>query len=230
MRNSWNNQSMRWVWLVIPLVLIGIIGIEQSFAEQFSFNWGKHNQDNRNVVFDSPKSQLKDGAEPREVICDAYLYLIYKTSDGSPICVKVHYTVPKLIERGFATLGKTSLVITTDKEMYSLGESITITMKNQGDTTLIFSGAPIFSMESQLEKYIDFPLDVVFPPTENIVSFDTLASTTYVWNQTKRNLEIVNASTYTVYATFLEPVFIENIPHQLSHKEMRIEKTFEIID
>jgi len=221
---------MRLVWVVIPLVLIGIVGIEQSFAEQFSINSGKHNQDNRNVVFDSPKSQLKDGAEPREVICDAYLYLIYKTSDGSPICVKEHYTVPKLIERGFATLGETLLVITTDKEVYSLGESITITMKNQGDTKLIFSGAPTFSMESQLEKYIDFPLDVVYPPTENIVSFDTLASTTYVWNQTKRNLETVAPGTYTIYTTFLEPIFIENIPHQLSHIETKVEKSFEIID
>ena len=27
MRNSWNNQSMRLVWVVIPLVLIGIVGM-----------------------------------------------------------------------------------------------------------------------------------------------------------------------------------------------------------
>ncbi len=35
MRNSWNNQSMRCVWAVIPLVVIlGIIGIPESFAQE----------------------------------------------------------------------------------------------------------------------------------------------------------------------------------------------------
>jgi len=34
MRNSWNNQSMRLVWVVIPLILIGIVGIQESFADE----------------------------------------------------------------------------------------------------------------------------------------------------------------------------------------------------
>ncbi len=34
MRNSWNNQSMWLGWVVIPLVLIGIVGMQESFAEE----------------------------------------------------------------------------------------------------------------------------------------------------------------------------------------------------
>ena len=35
MRNSWNNQSMRRVWVVIPLVLFGIVGMQESFADSY---------------------------------------------------------------------------------------------------------------------------------------------------------------------------------------------------
>lgn len=63
----------------------------------------------RAIVFDvspncftkpSPKQQLENGVLPEEIICKDGLELIFKSTDGSPACVKPK-TAEKLIERGW---------------------------------------------------------------------------------------------------------------------------------
>ena len=219
---------MRLVWVVIPLVLFGIVGVQESFAEDFSIDRGKYNSHNRDVVFDSPKKQFESGIERHEILCNDRLYLIYKTSGGSPVCVKMYFSAPKLIERGWATLGETLLVITTDKEMYSVGEKITITMQNEGETLLLFSGAPIFHIRDEANNGIDLPLDVIRPPTDNISGFDTLASTVFVWDQTNRIGEKVNPGTYTIFANYMKHIPSRDL-QELGYQWIETTETFEII-
>ena len=49
-----------------------------------------------------PQQQLKNGFLPQQVICKEGLELIFKSTDGSPACVKPT-TAEKLIERGWAS-------------------------------------------------------------------------------------------------------------------------------
>jgi len=216
------------VWAVIPLLIVSMMGVQESFAEDYSYNWGKYHLYDKNTIIDSPKVQFENGIEPHEILCNNGLYLIYKTLDGSPVCVKEYFSAPKLIERGWGTLGETLLVITTDKEVYSVGEKITITMKNEGDTSLIFNSSPDFYIRDNAQNHIEMPLDTISPPFDRIVSFDTLASTTFVWNQTDRNLIPVNPGTYSVYSTYMKPL-PSNDSTQLSHEWLETIKTFEII-
>jgi len=65
---------MRLVWVVIPLVLIGIIGIQESFAQESEF-------------IASPKHQLESGIAPEDITCRDNLVLVLRTN-GSPVCVK----------------------------------------------------------------------------------------------------------------------------------------------
>jgi len=48
----------------------------------------------------SPKQQIADGVLPKDVICKEGLELIFKSTDGTPACVKPE-TAKKLIERGW---------------------------------------------------------------------------------------------------------------------------------
>ncbi len=49
----------------------------------------------------SPKQQIANGVLPKDVICKEGLELIFKSTDGTPACVKPE-TAKKLIERGWA--------------------------------------------------------------------------------------------------------------------------------
>jgi hypothetical protein len=62
---------MRWVWLVIPLVLFGIIGIQESFTEEIP----------------SPRQQLKEGVLPEDVICKQDRVLVIR-NNWDALCVK----------------------------------------------------------------------------------------------------------------------------------------------
>ncbi len=219
---------MRLVWVIIPLVLFGVVGMQQSFAEDYSYDWGKSQIFYDGTIIDSIKVQLENGVEPREIICKNRLYLLYKTSDNSPICVKEYFSAPKLIDRGFATLGETSLLIITDKEVYSSGETITITMKNDGDSLLMFGSAPNFYIRDAFQNSVELPLDTISPPTDRNVGFDTLASTTFVWNQTDRNLIPVKPGIYSVYAGYAAPLTGYDLT-QISYEWLEINKTFEIV-
>ena len=50
----------------------------------------------------SPDQQIKFGILPNEIICKQNLELIFKSSDGSPVCVK-EKTAEKLIQRGWTS-------------------------------------------------------------------------------------------------------------------------------
>jgi len=217
---------VRLVWAIIPLVLISIIGIQESFEEDYSYNFGKMEL-YRGSDIDSPKVQFENGAERHEILCKDGLYLVYKTSDGSPACVEEYYSAPKLVDRGWATLGETSLVITTDKEVYSVGENVIITMKNDGETLLTFSGFPNFYIHDESENDVELPLDRIVPPTENLSYFDTFASTTFVWNQTTRDGEPAKTGIYTIFANYMEPLPSNDLA-QLGNQWLETTKTFEI--
>jgi len=62
---------MRLVWVVIPLILIGIVGMQESFAEQIP----------------SPRHQLESGIVPENIQCREDRILVLRTN-GSPACVK----------------------------------------------------------------------------------------------------------------------------------------------
>jgi len=49
----------------------------------------------------SPRKQIANGVLPKDVICKEPLELIFKSTDGTPACVKPE-TKEKLIERGWA--------------------------------------------------------------------------------------------------------------------------------
>lgn len=62
------------------------------------------NIDFKQMIFEtipSPKKQIKIGIDPKNVTCNDGLELIFKSTDGSPACVKPR-TAQKLIERGWA--------------------------------------------------------------------------------------------------------------------------------
>lgn len=78
----------------------------------------------------SPNKQLASGIEPNEILCNGDLQLIFKSTDGSPACVKPE-TVPKLIERGWGSfdniqLGKTwiATVPTQASNPYGLDQNV----------------------------------------------------------------------------------------------------------
>jgi hypothetical protein len=135
---------MKLVWLVISLVLIGIIGVQESFADEVRENRTytleealeiQRNRTDSSIMNDSlsventyypreltahdvkcmekmgnamraekimsPKWQIFCGHLPKNIMCNNDLDLIFKSSDGSPACVKSK-TSEKLIQRGWA--------------------------------------------------------------------------------------------------------------------------------
>ncbi len=65
---------MRLVWVVIPLILIGTIGMQESFAQESEF-------------ITSPKHQLESGIAPEDITCRDNRVLVLRTN-GNPACVK----------------------------------------------------------------------------------------------------------------------------------------------
>ncbi len=89
-----------------------------------------------------PKHQISNNVSPEEIICKKRLQLIFKSTDGSPACVK-EKSVKKIIERGWATLGEVNAIFIIDKSEYKIGEEIKITLKNVGHMRLITSNKPV---------------------------------------------------------------------------------------
>jgi len=130
MRNSWNNQSMRLVWVVIPLVLFGIIGIQESFAEELTPQMIKNMVENLSPEFKTPKQQINVGILPSEVQCKAGLELIFKSTDGSPACVKPS-SVEKLIERSWGIIPKQNILETPESKISVIDSTNVIDANNQ---------------------------------------------------------------------------------------------------
>ena len=82
------------------LCTISIIPEEENL-EQLRLLSGKDTSEQNTKLF-SPKHQLKNGFLPEEIICKEGLVLVFKSTDGSPACVKPA-TKQKLIERGWAS-------------------------------------------------------------------------------------------------------------------------------
>ena len=72
---------MRLVWVVIPLVLFSIVGIQESFE----------------AFFQSPKYQLESGIAPEDIICREDLILVLRIN-GNPVCV-TERTAERISER-----------------------------------------------------------------------------------------------------------------------------------
>ena len=79
---------MKLIWVVIPLVFFGIIGVQESFAEEKPL---------------SLKLQIKQGVLPENIICNEGMILIFKSSNNVPACVK-QSTAEKLIQKGWVLL------------------------------------------------------------------------------------------------------------------------------
>jgi len=60
------------------------------------------NMDKSQITFKPPLKQMKNVIKPETVVCNEGLQLIFKSTDGSPACVKPE-TAEKLIERGWAS-------------------------------------------------------------------------------------------------------------------------------
>jgi len=99
-------KIMRWVLLSVLMILFGIVGIQESFAEQASWKsvWNinsekvcgdrlcseiPHNQrdSHLNAKIESPKKQMKQGVLPEDVICKEKLKLVIRIN-GLAACVK----------------------------------------------------------------------------------------------------------------------------------------------
>jgi len=111
---------MRLVWVVIPLVLIGIVGISESFAENVNaiaiinssyesaftghsdqqINWIHSLSQHRTELTPPPLKQLEYGIELKNILCIDNSVLIFKPSDSSPACV-TKSTYEELLDRGW---------------------------------------------------------------------------------------------------------------------------------
>ena len=60
-------------------------------------------QDESQIIYKSPRAQVRSGIASTEVVCKEGFELLLKTNDGSPACVK-ESTAGKLIERGWGKL------------------------------------------------------------------------------------------------------------------------------
>ena len=111
---------MRLVWVVIPLVLIGIVGISESFAEEANavsiisspyeipftghsneyIDWRPELSNHYPELTPSPPKQLEYGIELQNILCKNNFILIFKPSDSSPVCVTPE-TFDKLLDQGW---------------------------------------------------------------------------------------------------------------------------------
>ena len=98
-------KIMRWSLLLILMILFGIVGIQESFAEQAAGKsaWGTNSNkicgdrlcsENpqtqeifSNTKIESPKKQMNQGVLPEDVICKERLELVIRIN-GLAACVK----------------------------------------------------------------------------------------------------------------------------------------------
>ena len=117
---------MRLVWVVIPLILFGIVGIENADASNSS-----------DESISSPRQQMNEGIFSHEITCKEGLELIFKPND-SPACVK-QSTAEKLIQRGWAIDKKDAeLVVFPLSEELALEKAFALTndLYSSGDCGL----------------------------------------------------------------------------------------------
>jgi len=195
------------------------------FADEFVHSSVKYTR----ADFDNPqnlKEQLANDVPYNEVICyGEYDYLIYRTSDGSPVCVDSRH-VGKLVGRGWATLGNSSLSISTDKTEYVVGEPITIVMKNDGDTKLFYNCSPHFTILDESDTIIT-PYDAASTLScHRIAYFYPTSQIVLVWTQYDYFGKQVDPGIYRT-TTIYSPPFVEQ--NLLLSDRSLINATFTII-
>ncbi len=92
----------RWKFLCITVILFLLVIPLSAFPEGITPEIIKNMVENLSPEFKTPKQQTNVGILPSEVQCKEGLQLIFKSTDGSPACVKPK-TATKLVERGWGT-------------------------------------------------------------------------------------------------------------------------------
>ncbi len=144
---------MRLVWVVIPLVLIGIVGIQESFAET-------------DTKYKPPYQQIRDdGIHPVDIKCNEGKVLFFKFLDGSPVCI-FEDSIKKLVSTERVFFGwnpKANLVdsdyIQNKMKQLDFGDKTLVTISNLNAVHLN-STIPLITL---IQEYISDPnLDVLF--------------------------------------------------------------------
>lgn len=181
---------------------------------------------------DNPKKQLANGVKYNEILCDTDKSVIYKTSDGIPACVQTKHA-EKFVYRGWGIFGETSLEITTDKKVYSLGENVTMIMKNNGETTLIFSCHAIFHILDASNNTVQIPVTNIMPPCASQFPFGPNSETTLIWRQMDKDGQ-VESGNYTVVTKSFYPwynSYLTSLTYDDEYFESMFQTTnFRIID
>jgi len=95
-------MGQKTILLIIPLILsIGIISA-LPFADSYQPKADSYLQKDDETQM-SPRAQMLAGLSANQVMCKEGLNLVFKATDGSPICVKAS-TVYKLIERSWISI------------------------------------------------------------------------------------------------------------------------------
>ena len=101
------DLGTKYLFAIIPLLTIGFF-INYAYAdEQHPFLEIIMPSSEKQIIVDtsamSPRAQMLAGLFANQVVCKDGLNLVFKTSDGSPACVKPS-TVYKLIETGWISM------------------------------------------------------------------------------------------------------------------------------
>ncbi len=305
---------MRLVWIVIPLVLIGIIGVQESFAiciededwpdkpcyaipgEFFTskekqpdwleyhqykgddwygekhlemkkniesktlkqwigespkpINSQNENNQNYNVwflqyiyghvphyengkylneSFKSPLYQVNQGKPFGKIECNHDLTIAKRSSDGSPLCIKKN-TAKIFATRGIIIPGAVLIEFSTDKDTYQVGESVSITMQNIGETRLTGKSTPCgFDILNENGDRVDtfwgnFLAECILYPSEKIIGTWDAESTSVEYVRPGLKLvtnEPVRPGTYTLSTNYHDDIF---------EKDFSFEKQIEITD
>jgi len=111
---------MKLVWVIIPLILFGMIGMQDSFAEEY-----------QSVA--SPKHQLESGVASEDIICKENRFLVIR-SNGQPACVtektadKMNWEIIKTIPKSTPLELEHTLKTSVDTEITSEEKSIGINL------------------------------------------------------------------------------------------------------
>ena len=134
---------MKIVLAIIPLLIIGLT-INYVNAAEDSLEFLRPSTE-KSVVNDTsimtPRAQMLAGISANQVMCKEGLNLVFKTTDGSPICVKAS-TVYKLIERSWISM-ETAFAQEPEIETEQIPEPKTITtqldfLPSQSDRAMYF--------------------------------------------------------------------------------------------
>ena len=136
---------MKWIWIVIPLILVGIVGISESFAQELE-------------IIASPKHQLESGILPDDIQCRDNRILVIRTN-GNPACLTPQ-TAEKLMERGWTI----SLTNVEDKKP-------TNTIPVDLDSSNIIDANNQFAIDFYSQASLESDQNIFFSPWSIMTAF-----------------------------------------------------------